>query len=185
MGKQYYNRIREIVVLITLLLNISSAAHNSYEIEITESPLISNEVIIKQSIMTIENVSCQNIWILIEKDTSLTNKELINRRFKYRNEGDMSLFQWMVDGNVNWSGFVLRLDSTFFKILAPGLTFTMISVDNPMYELIEYIRIISGEEMKELFNALSTLPPDTTPSYQPDVIYIPLLYQIPVDTLSQ
>ena len=184
MGKQYYNRIREIVVLITLLLNISSAAHNSYEIEITESPLISNEVIIKQSIMTIENVSCQNIWILIEKDTSLTNKELINRRFKYRNDGEMSLFQWMVD-EVDWSRFVTNIDSTFFKILAPGLTFTMISVDNSVYKLIEYIRIISGEEMKELFKALSTLPPDTTPSYQPDVIYIPLLYQIPVDTLSQ
>ena len=184
MGKQYYNRIREIVVLITLLLNISSAAHNSYEIEITESPLISNEVIINQSIMTIKNVSCQNIWILIEKDTSLTNKELINRRFKYRNDGEMSLFQWMVD-EVDWSRFVTNIDSTFFKILAPGLTFTMISVDNSVYKLIEYIRIISGEEMKELFNALSTLPPDTTPSYQPDVIYIPLLYQIPVDTLSQ
>ena len=172
MGKQYYNRIREIAVLIALLLNISSAAHNSYEIEITESPLISNEVIINQSIMTIKNVSCQNIWILIEKDTSLTNKELINRRFKYRNDGEMSLFQWMVD-EVDWSRFVTNIDSTFFKILAPGLTFTMISVDNPMYELIEYIRIISGEEMKELFKALSTLPPDTTPSYQPDVIYIP------------
>ena len=184
MGKQYYNRIREIVVLIALLLNISSAAHNSYEIEITESPLISNEVIINQSIMTIKNVSCQNIWILIEKDTSLTNKELINRRFKYRNDGEMSLFQWMVD-EVDWSRFVTNIDSTFFKILAPGLTFTMISVDNSVYKLIEYIRIISGEEMKELFNALSTLPPDTTPSYQPDVIYIPLLYQIPVDTLSQ
>ena len=184
MGKQYYNRMREIVVLIALLLNISSAAQKSYEIEITRSPLISNEVIINQSIMTIKNVSCQNIWILIEKDTSLTNKELINRRFKYRNDGEMSLFQWMVD-EVDWSRFVTNIDSTFFKILAPGLTFTMISVDNSVYKLIEYIRIISGEEMKELFNALSTLPPDTTPSYQPDVIYIPLLYQIPVDTLSQ
>lgn len=173
MGKQYYNRIREIVVLIALLLNISSAAHNSYEIEITRSPLISNEILINQSIITIKNVSCQNIWILIEKDTSLTNKELINRRFKYRNEGDMSLFQWMVDGEVDWSRFVTNIDSTFFKILAPGLTFTMISVDNSVYKLIEYIRIISGEEMKELFKALSTLPPDITPSYQPDVIYIP------------
>lgn len=184
MKQHYYNWMREIVVLITLLLNISSAAQKSYEIEITRSPLISNEVIINQSIMIIKNVSCQNIWILIEKDTSLTNKELINRRFKYRNEGDMSLFQWMVD-EVDWSRFVTNIDSTFFKILAPGLTFTMISVDNSVYKLIEYIRIISGEEMKELFNALSTLPPDTTPSYQPDVIYIPLLYQIPVDTLSQ
>ena len=172
MGKHYYNWMREIAVLIALLLNISSAAQKSYEIEITRSPLISNEVIINQSIMTIKNVSCQNIWILIEKDTSLTNKELINRRFKYRNDGEMSLFQWMVD-EVDWSRFVTNIDSTFFKILAPGLTFTMISVDNSVYKLIEYIRIISGEEMKELFNALSTLPPDTTPSYQPDVIYIP------------
>ena len=184
MKQHYYNWMREIAVLIALLLNISSAAQKSYEIEITRSPLISNEVIINQSIMTIKNVSCQNIWILIEKDTSLTNKELINRRFKYRNDGEMSLFQWMVD-EVDWSRFVTNIDSTFFKILAPGLTFTMISVDNSVYKLIEYIRIISGEEMKELFNALSTLPPDTTPSYQPDVIYIPLLYQIPVDTLSQ
>lgn len=173
MGKQYYNWMREIVVLIALLLNISSAAQKSYEIEITRSPLISNEILINQSIITIKNVSCQNIWILIEKDTSLTNKELINRRFKYRNEGDMSLFQWMVDGEVDWSRFVTNIDSTFFKILAPGLTFTMISVDNSVYKLIEYIRIISGEEMKELFKALSTLPPDITPSYQPDVIYIP------------
>ena len=172
MGKQYYNRIREIVVLIALLLNISSAAQKSYEIEITRSPLISNEILINQSIITIKNVSCQNIWILIEKDTSLTNKKLINRRFKYRNDGEMSLFQWMVD-EVDWSRFVTNIDSTFFKILAPGLTFTMISVNNPMYELIEYIRIISGEEMKELFKSLSALPPDITPSYQPDVIYIP------------
>ena len=129
MGKHYYNWMREIAVLIALLLNISSAAQKSYEIEITRSPLISNEVIINQSIMTIKNVSCQNIWILIEKDTSLTNKELINRRFKYRNDGEMSLFQWMVD-EVDWSRFVTNIDSTFFKILAPGLTFTMISVDN-------------------------------------------------------
>ena len=184
MGKHYYNRMREIVVLIALLLNISSAAQKSYEIEITRSPLISNEILINQSIITVKNVSCQNIWILIEKDTSLTNKELINRRFKYRNDGEMSLFQWMVD-EVDWSRFVTNIDSTFFKILAPGLTFTMISVDNSVYKLIEYIRIISGEEMKELFKALSTLPPDITPSYQPNVIYIPLLYQIPVDTLSQ
>lgn len=124
----------------------------------------------------IKNETAENIWILIEKDTTVTNIEMINQRFKRRPPtGGMSYYEWIFDGNVIWATPTLELYSRFFKILPPGETFTIAKKQKSHTEetdFIKYVRVITSAEMRTLFKVLVQLTPDTEPSYQPNVLVV-------------
>lgn len=122
----------------------------------------------------IKNETKENIWILFERDTAMTNNELIRSRFKTRTYG-MSYSEWLFDGNVDWGNPCCGLYSTFFKILPPDQTFTIIQrvgYGQGQDDFKEFARIITTDEMRGLFRSLVQLEPDVKPSYQPNILVI-------------
>lgn len=166
--------MKKIILLILVLISLTAKSEDRYKLELTQMPLISQTDRIIQYMITIKNISNQNLWIFFEDDPDLIDRDIIVNRFKRNNGGDMSLFQWMADINVDWEFFIPELNSTFFKILSPGLKFTIIST-KPQIQLtlIEKLRILSNDDIAVIFHPLSTFPPETPPSYQPDVLLIP------------
>ena len=123
----------------------------------------------------IKNETTENIMILFERDTTMTNNELIRSRFMTRIPGGMSYYEWLFDGNVNWGNHCRGLYSTFFKILPPDQTFTIIQrVDygQDQDDFKKIARIITADEMRTLFSILVRLEPDVKPSYQPNILVI-------------
>lgn len=125
------------------------------------------------SIYEIKNLSDDNLWILFEHDRTMTTKQLIRLRFKKSNYGGMSMFHWMIDGEVDWSRFVPDLYGTFFKILPPEQSFFIyIHCNNDDYSILGDIRILPNLEVKESFNLLSKVSAKIKPSYQPNIMVI-------------
>lgn len=141
---------------------------------ITESTVpyvIYNEETVNQYIYTIRNITDNNIWILLEKDPSIDNRKLIVTRFKQKSTG-MSLFDFMIC-ETDWTDFKLKPYNNFFKILSPNDEFSFIFTNSAIYDSFkESIRIMTAEEMAEIFKPLLIIDPDTKPSYQPNVIYL-------------
>lgn len=125
-------------------------------------------------ILEIKNIADENIWILFENDDTISDKTLINNRFRSRRDGGMSLYHWMVDGNVNWGEPCLDLFSDFFKILPPNESFYVVSEsDSAMFkELKNKLRVLSNSEIKLIFKPLSLIEHTAKPSYQPNVLII-------------
>lgn len=166
--------MKKIILLILVLISFTAKSDEKYKLEMTQIPLISQKDRIIQYMIKIKNISNQNLWIFFEDDPDLIDRDIIVNRFKRNKGGDMSLFQCMADINVDWEYFIPELNSTFFKILSPGLTFTIVSIKPQIHiTLIEKLRIISNDDIAVIFHPLSTFAPETSPSYQPDVILIP------------
>lgn len=164
--------IKRLIITILLSTTFCVSAQTDYNISYREEPVIIEGDSIRQFICEIQNKSNNNIWILFESDSTLTNKEIIYHRFKKRVPSGMSMYQWMVDGNVNWNNFVPDLNSTFFKILPPNEIFNIISSHNFSGNLIPCLRIITTEEIISYFHALANLSPTIYPSYQLNVLLI-------------
>ena len=127
-----------------------------------------------QYINTIQNNSKNNAWVFFEKDTSMSNDKLIFFRLKHRPEGSMSMFEWIVDGNVNWGNVTYELWSTFIKIIPPNEKFTVVTLSgNTNYELLRALRVIPEEELIQIFSPLSVIKPTDIPLYQQDIIVVP------------
>ena len=161
-------------VLMVVLGSVLTKAGEVAPITTTRVSLNMSGDITSQYINAIHNNSEQRVWVFFEEDTTISNNQLIYNRLKHRPEGGMSMFEWIVDGNVNWDGFVLDMES-FIKIIPPGETFSIVTLHEPVNEkILKMIRVIPDDEMIEYFHALSTIKPTDTPLYQPNVIVLPV-----------
>lgn len=134
-----------------------------------------NDTTATSSIIEIQNISTENVWIFVEQDHDITDHDLIVNRFLRRNGGDMNLFQWMSDGNVHWESFCANIyDKLFFKILEPNTSFCIVVLENKKSTkaLLNQIRIISSQKLRSIFDPLTKFPALTPPSYQPNIIIL-------------
>lgn len=134
-----------------------------------------NDTSTTSSIIEIQNISTENVWIFVEQDLDVTDHDLIVNRFLRRNGGDMNLFQWMSDGNVHWESFCANIyDKLFFKILEPNSSFYFVELRNEKQTkaLINQIRVFSSQKLRSIFNPLTKFPALTLPSYQPNIIIL-------------
>lgn len=122
----------------------------------------------------IKNTADCNLWILLERDSEMTNKDLIYYRFKRPLvPGGTPTFQWLIEDEVNWGKGTVSLFQTFFKILPPGRSFYIVfGADVDVEEYLDALRVIPNSEMETLFKSLSKIPAGRMPSYQADVIVI-------------
>jgi hypothetical protein len=164
-------KVRFLILLALLNFSIDSSAQSSIR-KMSDCYKI-NGMICQQNLLQIENVSDENIWIFFEPDTTLTDNELILSRFKYKGEGDMSLYQWITDGNVNWGNLCPELDSLFFKILTPNQKFNIVYIGDNIEcfdEISQKLRIITNSEIRQIYKPLSQISATDPPAFQPDVI---------------
>lgn len=172
--------IKHIFLIALFISTVSICAMSQEQVNLPPSELFRltrvNEQFtdnIEVSIYEIKNISDDNLWILFEHDLTMTTEQLIRLRFKKNVYGGMSMFQWMMDDDVDWSRFVPDLYDTFFKILPPGQSFYICIYDNnDKNKIIGDIRILSNIEIKKTFNLLSKIPADKKTSYQPTCINI-------------
>lgn len=119
-----------------------------------------------------DSISC---LIMFEQDTCLTDSTAIYNRFIHR-KGDMSLIQWILDGNVVWDSWKDILYETFFKILAPNHSFEVIFITQPNGKPFmiseKHLRIIPLSTI-ERWKIMRLISPDMKPAFQPDVLVIP------------
>lgn len=128
-----------------------------------------------EHVLKIKNEANENLWILFEQNDTISDKTLIYQRFRNRKDGDMGLYQWMVDGNVNWGKPCLDLYTEFFKILPPNESFYIVSDTNHnrLYiELINAMHVLSNTEIRQIFKPLSNIKPTNPPAYQPNILLI-------------
>ena len=116
-------KVRFLILLALLNFSIDSSAQSSIR-KMSDCYKI-NGMICQQNLLQIENVSDENIWIFFEPDTTLTDNELILSRFKYKGEGDMSLYQWITDGEISvrnltlcFSKYLRQIKNSILFILA-------------------------------------------------------------------
>lgn len=98
----------------------------------------------------INNPLMEKVFIVFELDTIKSNRAIITERFKTRNNGNMSFYEWIIDGNVNAENFSPELYSTFFKILASKENFWIVTPCDTCLKLknaISHIRIIPYSEL--------------------------------------
>lgn len=169
-------------ILLALVIMASanlSSAQNGWNRKVTNTQYRLSGKEIVQRVIEIENKSDENLWLFFEKDSVGSNRNIIRKRFFRSPSGEMSLFQWMVDGNVNWGELCPDIyDRWFFKIIPPHDSFHIVLIGNDIskFEHVEkQIRILTQLEMQDIHGGFKCITaPKTHPSYQENIITIPI-----------
>lgn len=158
-------------ILSIIFYTTISFAQMNVSVSIEKDKYSVDNVVYNQTFNEIKNTSNSNVWIIFEKDITKSDIEILKERFFNREKG-MSYIEFIFDGNVNWEHFEIDVWSTFFKIIPPGGDFLICTIsqhDTNIDDIMKYLRVINVGELSR-YKVIKQITPDTTPSYQPNVI---------------
>lgn len=178
--------MRVSILLLSLLhcalCGASKSFINSYDscysVSIDETKYILEDSIHNQTVLSIKNISDANIWFLLEADTSKTDREILRYRvLSPKPFHGMPLIK-LFSEEITWiDDFTPEIYSYLIKIIAPGKSFNIVllsSKSENIDDVIGTMRVMSSSTLDNAFTGLSSIEPDTKPTYQSDFLTIPI-----------
>lgn len=167
--------LSSIVFILVFFTSFSNEilCNESYRIKDYSVCYMVNDSIMTMSIIEVQNLTPDYIWIFLNDNPDIDSKEFIYDRFIRKYDGDMSLFQWMIDGNVIWNNSCIDIfDRSFFKILSPNQNFYFVGQsDSALIKRVKQeIKILTSNEIYNIYKPLSRFDNLSRPSYQPNVV---------------
>lgn len=121
---------------------ISIIKTKNYSMTIESSNYFIDNDTVRSKFCTIRNLSKDTLWIMFEPDQNKSDYDFIKNTFFSRKHDSVKLFNYLLDGNVNWTVGVF---DTFFKLIPPKQSFNILIEGDSTFDidlLIDRIRII-------------------------------------------
>lgn len=147
----------------------------NYEMTILESQYIDNGKRMFQTKFTIVNISDQNLILVLEDNESISNSELLYKRFKANRGGGLSFMNMITDPNSYFTKYSPSLEDTFFKIIPPNKEFQIFIISENLnsHDIVrDKIRIFIPHDFGNWENCVRDWDASLPASFQPNYLIL-------------